>query len=149
MAFLGAFLYVLTVKLFSGVRFSSDFTLAIAQNTVNFLYIFHAVNIGLALFNLIPVPPLDGSRLLCALLPTKTYFAIMKYERTIYFVLIGWLLIGGYASGILLSMDFVASNPVLSTVARIFSLSDLLSGAIDALSALMIDLFSSIPFLRI
>ena len=41
------------------------------------------INIQLGLFNLIPVPPLDGSRLLTALLPSKAYYKIMQYERYI------------------------------------------------------------------
>lgn len=34
-------------------------------------------------FNLIPVPPFDGSRIFLVFLPPKTYFAIMRYERQI------------------------------------------------------------------
>lgn len=39
------------------------------------------INIGLAVFNLIPLPPLDGSHIVSAFLPNKIYFSIMKYER--------------------------------------------------------------------
>jgi Zn-dependent protease len=44
------------------------------------------INIGLGIFNLIPIPPLDGSKVLSAILPEKLYFGYMKYER--YFMLI-------------------------------------------------------------
>lgn len=149
LSFLAAFLYALTIKLFSGISVNNTFIYSLVQNTVSFIYIFHVVNIGIAIFNLIPIPPLDGSRLLCAVLPTKTYFAIMKYERTIYFVLIGWLFIGSYASSLLLSFDFMANNQVLSVFARILSLSGLLSDAIDGISNLFLKLFTSIPFLKV
>lgn len=39
------------------------------------------MNIGLGVFNLIPLPPLDGSKVLGAVLPQRIYFQIMRYER--------------------------------------------------------------------
>lgn len=39
------------------------------------------INISLGLFNLIPFPPLDGSKVLFALLPDRTYMKLMRYER--------------------------------------------------------------------
>lgn len=41
------------------------------------------INLSLGVFNLLPIPPFDGSRLFFAFLPTKYYFGIMKYERQI------------------------------------------------------------------
>ncbi len=52
------------------------------------------INLIFAFFNLIPVPPFDGSRLALAFLPTKAYFGIMRYERQILLgVLIAMILI--------------------------------------------------------
>lgn len=55
---------------------------------------FFLLNISLAVFNLLPIPPLDGSRILFVILPDKLYFAVMKYEQIIYFALMGCLFIG-------------------------------------------------------
>lgn len=149
LAFLSAFLYLLTYQLLKDVKFGNNFLYSAAQNTLNFIFIFHAVNIGLAIFNLIPIPPLDGSRILNAVLPQKAYFAVMKYERTIYFVLIGWLLLGSYVSAFLLSIDFISASPILSSIAKFVSLTGLISEAIDGLSSLIFKLFQLIPFLKI
>ena len=56
---------------------------------IGFLSIFFMLgayyNFFFAVFNLIPVPPFDGSRIALAFLPTNTYFRIMRYERQIMF----------------------------------------------------------------
>ncbi|MBQ8904432.1 MAG: site-2 protease family protein [Oscillospiraceae bacterium] len=56
------------------------------------LHIIVSLNLNLAVFNLIPVPPLDGSRIFLSFLPNKAYFGIMKYEQQIMvamFILVG------------------------------------------------------------
>lgn len=53
--------------------------------------------IGLGVFNLIPIPPLDGSKILLSILPEDTYFAMMRYEHYGSFLLILLLACGGTA----------------------------------------------------
>ena len=49
---------------------------------------FWAANLLTGLFNLLPVPPLDGSRILLVVLPQRIYFQIMRYERVIFVILL-------------------------------------------------------------
>lgn len=147
-AFFSAFFYLLAYSLLKDVRFETELTLNIAQNCLDFLLVFHRINVGLAIFNLIPIPPLDGSRILNVVLPQRLYFKFMKYERTIYYVLIGWLFFGNVVCRALLSVPFIAASPVLSAFAKIFSLSDMLSYVFNFVSNLMIDFWRLLPFLN-
>lgn len=64
---------------------SSQTALTVLALVVYLLYMGVAMNVILAIFNLIPIPPFDGSRIFYAFLPTKWYFGVMKYERYIMF----------------------------------------------------------------
>ena len=57
--------------------------LTVLAIAVYILYMGVAMNVILAIFNLVPVPPFDGSRIFYAFLPPKWYFGVMKYERYI------------------------------------------------------------------
>lgn len=55
------------------------------------------LSIGLGLFNLVPIPPLDGSKVLFSILPEKAYYTLMRYERygMAVLLLLVWLDVGG------------------------------------------------------
>lgn len=62
---------------------SSETTVEIINIFATFFYLWSYMNFVLAIFNLIPIPPFDGSRFFSLFLPQKWYFAIMRYERYI------------------------------------------------------------------
>ena len=59
-----------------------------------FLLMTVTVSIGLMVFNLIPIPPLDGSKVLFSLLPPQWYAKLMRYERYGMIVLVALLYLG-------------------------------------------------------
>lgn len=53
------------------------------QMLFNLSRFFYIININLAVFNILPIPPLDGSKVLSGVLPSRQYFKIMQYENII------------------------------------------------------------------
>ena len=150
LGFVSAFLYLLVFAIVKDMTFvSKNFLYHVINNSLSFLFIFHSINIGLGLFNLLPIPPFDGSRLLNVILPPKLYFEIMKYERKIYYGVLIWLLLGDYAARGVRMIPLVAESPALYWLAGIFSLSGMLRTVITAVSGLMLDFWQLIPFLKI
>ncbi len=48
---------------------------------IAFFSLLASLNVGLAVFNLIPIPPLDGSKILNAFLSDRVYYKILRYEQ--------------------------------------------------------------------
>lgn len=65
------------------------------------LYTLAPLSVGLGLFNLIPIPPLDGSKVLAVVLPDSAYGVLMHYERygMVVLLALSWLgVMGGFVS---------------------------------------------------
>ncbi len=83
---LGIILYAICLRIVFSFSLYKGF-ISVVMYLLTYVFAFIAnINFGLAVFNLIPIPPLDGSRLLTAFLPDRIYYKIMQYER---FIMIG------------------------------------------------------------
>ena len=87
----------------------------IAQGVFDFcLYTVAPLSVGLGLFNLLPIPPLDGSKVAAVLLPDRIYLPLMRYERfgLLLLLILSW-------QGI---MDGFVSSAILSVFNALFNL---------------------------
>lgn len=104
--FLLALLTLLAARIFCDVAAYSETN----QRILDFLLMVAVLSIGLGLFNLVPIPPLDGSKVLFAVLPDRTYDWLMRNER--------------YGMLLLFALVFfdVGSNALSKTIQWVFDL---------------------------
>lgn len=80
-------LLLLVTRLLIGAGIYSSGLLSFLVNTA-------VLSIGLGIFNLIPIPPLDGSKVLFAVLPDREYALLMRYERYGMLLLLALVMLG-------------------------------------------------------
>ena len=78
------------------------------------LYTVAPLSVGLGLFNLLPIPPLDGSKVAAVLLPDRLYIQLMRYER---YGILGLLLLSwrGVTGGFI-------NNAIIGVYSALFNL---------------------------
>ena len=88
LALFGVLVCRILTKIFVAFPAQSDFVYYIQYAALTLFSYFHMLNLSLGVFNLIPIPPLDGSRIFYIFLPQKWYFGVMKYEKYIQLALL-------------------------------------------------------------
>lgn len=118
MSFAGLFLYRCSAAIINSgiISVDTNFKYNLIMLILSFFFEFSVLNLYLGLFNLIPVPPLDGSRVLFVVLPDNIYFGIMKYERYIQLALMVLLYLGVLTGPLTTVCNYVFSgmNALLS-----------------------------------
>ncbi|MBP3509921.1 site-2 protease family protein [Oscillibacter sp.] len=97
--FLLAFLLIFISKM---IYLYAPYTVVLDAIFTFCLYTAAPLSIGLGLFNLIPIPPLDGSKVVAVLLPDRAYGTLMRYERYGMLLLLALSFLGisgGFISG--------------------------------------------------
>lgn len=86
------FVAALAGGLILNALFKFAYTFITANVIGSYVYLFFSyyivLNICLAVFNLVPIPPLDGSKILFMFLPDKWVYTLYKYENIFFGVLI-------------------------------------------------------------
>lgn len=80
-----------------------------------FFYYCMSINAALAVFNLMPLPPLDGSKILASLLPNKAELQFYRYERYFYIVVLILYFVGAISYVLIPAIDFL-TNLILAVV---------------------------------
>lgn len=88
---------------------------AVSEFVITFTEYVAILSIGLAVFNVIPIPPLDGSKVLFALLPRNIYYKVLRYERYGFIVLMVLLYVGILDTPLTVCRSFLIEH--LSTIA--------------------------------
>ena len=101
-AFVAIFLFNLLLKVPVSI-FSSEIMTRIFIYLIYLMQYTALISLGQAIFNLIPLPPLDGSKILYGVLPDSVYFNIMKYENWLSLILF-LVLFSGVLNGPLVSI---------------------------------------------
>ena len=78
----------LLLALLSAVLYNILYLLGVRSDaTVLVFYYLITLNVSLAVFNLLPIPPLDGARIFAWVLPERVSWWVARYERIIMIVL--------------------------------------------------------------
>ena len=88
---------------------------------ISIIAIIVTINIGLGVFNLIPLPPLDGSKIFLPILPRNAKFWFVQHEQMFYFIFLA-IWITGIAGSLISPIINVITNWILKFAMSLFGL---------------------------
>ncbi len=91
-----AFLSLILWKLIGLIPIHAEWLYLVLTYVAMFLNAMVSVNLMLAIFNLLPIPPLDGSKIFFCFLPERLYYRIMSYDRIMVFVALILVYLGAF-----------------------------------------------------
>lgn len=107
-----AIIFSLVSNVFRFIIISASTVSTVLSVAYSFFYLAAYYNVALAVFNLIPFPPLDGSRLLTMILPDKIYYKLLGMERYLLYVLFALIFV----------FDRIGVSPIFSITVFILNM---------------------------
>lgn len=113
----------------------------VLQIFLQVLNIIISINVGLAAFNLIPIPPLDGSKIIGFFMPMNVYYKFSnwfaRYQQVFLYGLMAVLFILPNLGGIFGSLGNIIYIPMGWLRSGIYWIMDILTGFVDLLARII------------
>ena len=118
--FAGIFKLLLVILQFIPAASVPEWTPTAITYAFNLLYLGVYYNLAFMVFNLIPIPPLDGSRILYAFLPTKALLWFQRYERYFFWGILGIFFLSSFTN---IDLIGTAVNFLMNLLFKLFFIS--------------------------
>ena len=126
LAVASSFLYMVVLVIGTHISVESELVYEILSNFLRILLYMMMLNIGLAIFNLIPVYPLDGSRVLTYFLPVQYNNFMVRYGQYIQIGFLLLVMLTSVVSNLVGAVQGSIANLLISLWTKLFKLLNLL-----------------------
>lgn len=126
LAVASSFLYMVVLVIGTHISVESELVYEILSNFLRILLYMMMLNIGLAIFNLIPVYPLDGSRVLTYFLPVQYNNFMVRYGQYIQIGFLLLVMLTSVVGNLVGAVQGSIANLLISLWTKLFKLLNLL-----------------------